>query len=175
MLRWRTVNRSFSSIMIDLRSCPCFLGHWILRLTWLSITVASTFSLLICSSLVAHNLFDEMSLRLLLSLLSLWWVIFCASRDCKCCSSIFTKSIAPPTIDAWSPCGNYNKISLGNSTFSKGWNFNVWFLFIPFGCRKVEWWSGVSWDERSFGVCGFVQPQCVSFFESPSLLCFSLV
>lgn len=30
-------------------------------------------------------------------------ILFCASRDCKSCSSSFTKSIAPPIIDAWSP------------------------------------------------------------------------
>lgn len=32
-----------------------------------------------------------------------------------------------------------------------------------------------SWDEHSFVVCGFVQRLCVSFSESPSLLCSLLV
>lgn len=125
MLRWRTVNPRFSSKMIDLRSCPCFLWqHWILRFTCLSTTVASILSLLVC------------------------WVFFCASRDSNCCSRIFTKSIAPHTIDVWSPL------------------------------REVgRWDERAEWVEMNvhFGVCGFVQPQCVSFSGSPSLLCFSLL
>lgn len=44
---------------------------------------------------------DELTGWLLFS--SNFLILFCASRDSRSCSNSFTKSIAPPTIDAWSP------------------------------------------------------------------------
>ena len=36
-----------------------------------------------------------------------WFVLFWPSIDCKSCSNSFTKFMAPPIIDAWSPCFIY--------------------------------------------------------------------
>ena len=120
MLRCKTVRLSSSNATIALANCPRLLWHFIFKFTWFctavtSISAASDFfftvlfsshlppfsaRLSLCGGEVKYWL-DEMPM---VEPASISFILFCASRDWRSCSSSFTKSIAPPIIDAWSPC-----------------------------------------------------------------------
>ena len=62
------------------------------------------------------------------------WYVWALSK-CTCCSSSLTKLIAPPMIEAWSPCSNQKKIFMTFSLFFQLFFFthqiiNCFFFFL---------------------------------------------
>jgi len=119
MLRCKTVSPRSSNATIALNNCPGILWHFIFKFTWFctaatSISVASDFFFTVLSSsqvppssnrrshcgCEVEYWLGEMPA---VEAVSISLIFFCASRDWTSCSSSFTKSIAPPMIDAWSP------------------------------------------------------------------------
>lgn len=133
-VRWRIVRWSEWIPATNLESCDLaaiFLRERILRFAWVSIKVTSMSAvaplvfevyLLLGQWLWDHECSWEYSsncvkgddgtilegvVTISSGLCCCWcwksWS-FWASRDCRRCSSSFTNSMAPPTIEAWSPC-----------------------------------------------------------------------
>jgi len=122
-LRCRIVRKSVWKPATNLVSCPGFVLVRILRFAWVSINVTSISAI---AALVldvyllgvwdhvywgytkncAKGGFDIAMSSLFCTTSCCKSCNFLASSDCKRCSSSFTNSMAPPTIEAWSP---YNK------------------------------------------------------------------
>jgi len=126
-LRWRMVSlRLWRPRTIFMRWEGCFFER-IFRLAWLStiVTSMSATAHAFCSCFgvprvvywgnvknsakgVFHSFNPTFS--------SPCFLLFSPSIDCKTCSNSFTKLIAPPMIDAWSPCfSKLTQLPLTNS------------------------------------------------------------
>lgn len=123
-LRWRIVRWSVWKPATMLESCPGLCRERIRIFAWVSINVTSISAIVdVLSDANWLELWDHIywgyskncakgdpknggvgTVWLFASSLPCCWSSFCASRDWRRCSSSFTNSIAPPTIDAWSPC-----------------------------------------------------------------------
>jgi|APAra0007618257_1042622.scaffolds.fasta_scaffold00157_8 hypothetical protein len=119
IVRCRIASFSSSIETIAFKICRFPLLHRTFKLTWFCITVAST-SVVSPPPNLAVNPFSDVVDTLeieelvhardedeehdaVLGVSSVPSFRFSASRDCKSCSSSLMKSIAPPTIEAWSP------------------------------------------------------------------------
>ena len=194
MLRCKTVSLRSSNATMALSNWPGLLWLWIFKFTWVWITVTSIsatsdlFSaftsspqfpssepILHCGKM--KKPLDGTTVEL--SFPSLFFLIlFCASREWSSCSSSFTKSIAPPIIEAWSPLilNKTKKASILQNCKTKDWNFIEFNdIKLPFEYRRRAWETWGHWDGHSFGVSGCVPQQCGSCAGSLPLLCSWLV
>lgn len=148
-LRWRMDRRSVWKPATNFGSCLGFRRDRILRFAWVSIKLTSI-SAMASSVFVVYllGIWDHVycgytkncanggcrNLQVVASSsingptpgCGSW--SFWASRDCKRCSSSFTNSMAPPTMEAWSPYKN-KCFSLKGLMKTCG----IWFI-------KIIWW-----------------------------------